>query len=572
MSNRQTFFANRDAALVLSYAMILLNTDLHNAQVKKKMREEDFIRNNRNIIGGNDLPREFLSELYHSIRDNEIRMVPEQAAGATVMTRSHWIGLVHKARETAPFIVPDCGSHFDYDMFAIISGPSIAAISVVFDNAEQEDVLRSCIDGFLSIAKLSASYNFGEVLNDLVASLCKFTTLTHQSFVEEFILDFGDDIKAKMATVALFTIANCYGDHIHSGWRNIADCILSLEKLGLLPARLASDAADDLDSSPVLDQATPADTSSPASQVPAMTPARKSSGLMGRFSLLLSLDTEEPAAQPTEQLAARRRTLHTIQDCHIDSIFAESKFLQAESLAQLVHALVLAGGRASKGNNYLEDEDTAVFCLELLIAITLNNRDRIMLLWQNVYEHTANVVQSIVMPCALVEKAVFGSFSESRVGHIDRSVRSLDLVAGSIACLVRWFQKTQGSCRRGGGRYKDVPGYTRNVDEAYTGAQKVCSDSREEIRNHAIVSLQRCLNGIRWGGANLGVTWRDLRIRMSDRMNQKLATNGLGEALGGRGKLSCSLNQPVPCQDQHLSSVSPIDLLRKHNRQSLVYF
>ena len=34
-----------------------------------------------------------------------------------------------------------------------------------------------------------------------------------------------------------------------------------------------------------------------------------------------------------------------------------------------------------------EDEDTSVFCLELLVAITLNNRDRIELLWQGVYEH-----------------------------------------------------------------------------------------------------------------------------------------------------------------------------------------
>ena len=31
-----------------------------------------------------------------------------------------------------------------------------------------------------------------------------------------------------------------------------------------------------------------------------------------------------------------------------------------------------------------------------------------MLLWQGVYEHIAGIVQSTVMPCALVEKAVFG--------------------------------------------------------------------------------------------------------------------------------------------------------------------
>ncbi|KAL6974246.1 hypothetical protein U1Q18_028426 [Sarracenia purpurea var. burkii] len=48
--------ANKDAALLLSYSLIMLNTDQHNVQVKKKMTEEDFIRNNRHINGGNDLP------------------------------------------------------------------------------------------------------------------------------------------------------------------------------------------------------------------------------------------------------------------------------------------------------------------------------------------------------------------------------------------------------------------------------------------------------------------------------------------------------------------------------------
>ncbi|KAH6830387.1 sec7 domain-containing protein [Perilla frutescens var. hirtella] len=596
--------ANKDAALLLSYSLILLNTDQHNAQVKKKMSEEDFIRNNRKINGGNDLPRDFLSELYHSICENEIRMVPDQGGPSSVLTRSHWIGLTHRAKQASPYIVSDSGPHVDYDMFAILSGPAIAAISVVLDHADDEDVLQSCIDGFLAIAKLSASYNLGEVLDDLVVSLCKFTTLLSPSFNEKSILYFADDIKAKMATVAVFTIANRYSDNIRSGWRNILDCILSLHKIGLLPARLASDATDELETSPENGQVKASATYSPATQVPATIP-RKSSGLMGRFSLLLSLDAEEPAPQPSEeQLAARQRTLQTIQNCHIDSIFAESKFLQAESLSQLVRALVMAAGRPLKGNSSSEDEDTAVFCLELLIAITLNNRDRIMLLWQNVYDHIANVVQSTVMPCTLVEKAVFGllricqrllpykenltdellkslqlvlkldarvadayceqitqevmhlvkanamqirshmgwrtiislvsitarhpeaseagfetlsyimsegahlspanyilcvnaarQFAESRVGNVDRSVRSLDLMSGSIVCLVTWFYQTKEAAGE-----ETAVKMAQDILEMWMrlvqGLRKVCVDQREEVRNHAILLLQRCLTGV----------------------------------------------------------------------------
>uniref|UniRef100_A0A1D1XJ55 Pattern formation protein EMB30 n=1 Tax=Anthurium amnicola TaxID=1678845 RepID=A0A1D1XJ55_9ARAE len=401
--------ANKDAALVLSYSLIILNTDQHNVQVKKKMTEEDFIRNNRHINDGNDLPREFLSELYHSICKNEIRTTPDYGAGFPEMTPSRWIDLMRKSKKTSEYIVYDSQPFLDRDMFAIMSGPTIAAISVVFDYVEQEEIFHTCIDGFIAVAKISACHHLEDVLDDLVVSLCKFTTLLNASSVEEPVTAFGDDVKARMATETVFNIANRYGDCIRSGWRNIVDCILRLHKLGLLPARVASDAADDSEHTPDSAHGKPPLSSQCASHMPLMGTPRRSSGLMGRFSQLLSLDTEEPRSQPTEQqLAAHQRTLQTIQKCRIDNIFTESKFLQADSLLQLAKALIWAAGRPHKINSSPDDEDTAVFCLELLIAITLNNRDRIALLWQGVYEHIANIVQSTVMPCALVEKAIFG--------------------------------------------------------------------------------------------------------------------------------------------------------------------
>ncbi|OIT05610.1 PREDICTED: ARF guanine-nucleotide exchange factor GNOM-like [Nicotiana attenuata] len=401
--------ANKDAAMVLSYSVIMLNTDQHNVQVKKKMTEEDFIRNNRNINGGNDLPREYLSELYHSICNNEIRTTPEQGAGFAEMNPSRWIDLMHKSKKTSPYIVCDSRAYLDHDMFVTMSGPTIAAISVVFDHAEHEDVYQTCIDGFLAVAKISACHHLEDVLDDLVVSLCKFTTLLNPSLVEEPVLAFGDDAKARMATVTVFTIANKYGNFIRTGWRNILDCVLRLHKLGLLPARVASDAADESEAPSDTGHGKPLPNSLSSTHMQSIGTPRRSSGLMGRFSQLLSLDTEEPRSQPTEQqLAAHHSTLQTIQKCHIDNIFTESKFLLADSLLQLARALIWVAGRPQKGSSSPEDEDTAVFCLELLIAITLNNRDRIRLLWQGVYEHIANIVHSTVMPCALIEKAVFG--------------------------------------------------------------------------------------------------------------------------------------------------------------------
>ncbi|KAG4153563.1 hypothetical protein ERO13_D04G190850v2 [Gossypium hirsutum] len=527
--------ANKDAALLLSYSLIMLNTDQHNVQVKKKMTEEDFIRNNRHINGGNDLPRDFLSELYRSICKNEIRTTPEQGFGYPEMTPS----------------------------------PTIAAISVVFDHAEHEDVYQTCIDGFLAVAKISACHHLEDVLDDLVVSLCKFTTLLNPSSVEE-----------PDGNCTVFTIANRYGDYIRTGWRNILDCILRLHKLGLLPARVASDAADESELSADPGHGKPITNSLSSAHLQSIGTPRRSSGLMGRFSQLLSLDTEEPRSQPTEQqLAAHQRTLQTIQKCHIDSIFTEVSFCKLNLCCTSTGPNL--GCRApQKGSSSPEDEDTAVFCLELLIAITLNNRDRIVLLWQGVYEHIANIkavfgllricqrllpykenladellrslqlvlkldarvadayceqitqeVSRLVKANATHIRSQMGwrtitsllsitarhpeaseaglmrfyllclmgltcssqlcslhrcceAVCESRVGQAERSARALDLMSGSVDCLARG----------------DAGKMSQDIGDLWLrlvqGLRKVCLDQREEVRNHALLSLQKCLTGV----------------------------------------------------------------------------
>ncbi|KAF8412898.1 hypothetical protein HHK36_000870 [Tetracentron sinense] len=586
--------ANKDAALLLSYSVILLNTDQHNVRVKKKMTEEDFIRNNRHINGGKDLPREFLLELYHSICKNEIRMTPKQGAGFSEVTLNHWIYLFYKSKDAAPYITCNSRPFLDRDMFAILSGPTLAALSVVYDDTEQEDVCQMCVDGFLAVAKISASYHFVDVLDDLVVSLCKFTTLLSTYHTEEFTLAFANDSKAMMATETVFSIANTFGDYIRAGWRSILDCILSLHKLGLVPALVASNSTIDTDLSSDPMPGISVTSSQSVSHVPVRsTPPRRSSGLMGRFSQLLSLDTEEQSIEPTEEeIAAHQRTHETIQKCCVSSLFTESKFLQSDSLLQFVQALILVSDPPHKGKySSPDDVDTSVFCLELLITITLYNRDRIVLIWPCVYEHIAGTVKSTSTPCILVEKAVFGllhicqrllpykenladellrslqlilkldariadaycehitqevadlvkanavcirsqmgwrtiisllsitarhpeasevgfealafitsdgahllptnytlcmdalqQFAESRVGPTERSMHSLDLMAGSLTCFTRWGLSPQE--------------LGENWLKLVQGLRKVCLDQREEIRNHAVLSLRRCTTGL----------------------------------------------------------------------------
>uniref|UniRef100_A0AAQ4PIX1 SEC7 domain-containing protein n=1 Tax=Gasterosteus aculeatus aculeatus TaxID=481459 RepID=A0AAQ4PIX1_GASAC len=69
-------FQSTDTCYVLSFAIIMLNTSLHNPNVRDKPPVERFISMNRGINEGGDLPEELLRNLYDSIK-NEPFKIPE---------------------------------------------------------------------------------------------------------------------------------------------------------------------------------------------------------------------------------------------------------------------------------------------------------------------------------------------------------------------------------------------------------------------------------------------------------------------------------------------------------------
>ncbi|KTG36660.1 hypothetical protein cypCar_00000907 [Cyprinus carpio] len=69
-------FQSTDTCYVLSFAIIMLNTSLHNPNVRDKPAVERFISMNRGINDGGDLPEELLRNLYESIKSEPFK-IPE---------------------------------------------------------------------------------------------------------------------------------------------------------------------------------------------------------------------------------------------------------------------------------------------------------------------------------------------------------------------------------------------------------------------------------------------------------------------------------------------------------------
>lgn len=68
-------FTCADTAMIIAYSIIMLNTDLHNPQVKKnKMSRDQFVKNNRGIDNGKDLPRKLLESIYDDIAQHPMHV------------------------------------------------------------------------------------------------------------------------------------------------------------------------------------------------------------------------------------------------------------------------------------------------------------------------------------------------------------------------------------------------------------------------------------------------------------------------------------------------------------------
>ncbi|XP_060523135.1 cytohesin-1 isoform X1 [Cylas formicarius] len=115
-------FTNSDTCYVLSFAIIMLNTSLHNPSVKEKPTIDQFINMNRGINQGQDLPRELLVSLYESIKAEPFK-IPEDDGNDLMHTffnpdKEGWLwkqGGRYKSWKRRWFILNDnCLYYFEY--------------------------------------------------------------------------------------------------------------------------------------------------------------------------------------------------------------------------------------------------------------------------------------------------------------------------------------------------------------------------------------------------------------------------------------------------------------------------
>ncbi|KAJ7197212.1 hypothetical protein GGX14DRAFT_471834 [Mycena pura] len=427
---------SEDAVYVLTYSIIMLNTDLHNPQVRKRMTIEDYQRNLRGVNNGSDFSPEFLQNIYDSIRKAEIVM-PEEHSGQLGFEYA-WKALSSRSRDAGNLMISN-SSLFDVDMFKSVWKPVISAIAYAFISFDDDHIIQRSIAGFRQCATLAGHFQLPDVFDFVVVSLSQATSLLTEFIsgqvpnfpvvdvegqsvtVSNLSIKFGTNFKGQLAAVVLFNIVNGNGNALREGWTQIFEMFQNLFLHSLLPMRMLQ-MEDFLGGVSMI----PLSGGKPPRVAP-----RSDGGLLSALSsyLMTPYGGSSDALVPDATDADVENTLCAIDcitSCRLDELYSQIMQLDGDALVAAVRALeALAHDRtvarlrqgSDEDSNYALDDSpyslpydpASVFLLETMVSIACQTPQHIEDIWPTVFEHLSALLSSSTQySFLLVERAVVG--------------------------------------------------------------------------------------------------------------------------------------------------------------------
>lgn len=241
----------------------MLNTDAHSPQIKKnRMTKAEFLKNNRGINNGQDLPDELLEGIYDEIVSNEIKMKDEvdtgaganqhatglagalsyvgrdlqreayvaQSEGMATKTEAMFRTMVKSQRRGTQKAAGDVffsASHVEHvrPMFEVVWMPLLAGISSPMQESDDSQVVERSLDGFRQAIKIVCLFDLELERNAFVSTLHKYTLLNDFSAMRPKNVD---------AIRCLLEVAAINGNYLKSSWREIIVCVSQLERFQLI--------------------------------------------------------------------------------------------------------------------------------------------------------------------------------------------------------------------------------------------------------------------------------------------------------------------------------------------------
>ncbi|XP_015902812.3 brefeldin A-inhibited guanine nucleotide-exchange protein 2 [Ziziphus jujuba] len=402
-------FTSADTAYVLAYSVIMLNTDAHNAMVKNKMSADDFIRNNRGIDDGKDLPEEYMRSLYERISRNEIKMKDDDLAPQQIqaMNSNRILGLdsilnivirkrgEDKYMETSDDLIRHMQEQFKEKarksesvyyaatdvvilrfMIEVCWAPMLAAFSVPLDQTDDEVIIALCLEGIRYAIHVTAVMSMKTHRDAFVTSLGKFTSLHSPADIKQKNID---------AIKAIVTIADEDGNYLQEAWEHILTCVSRFEHLHLLGEGAPPDATffafpqNESEKSkqpkstilPVLKKKGPGRIQYTAAAV--MRGSYDSAGIGSNASGMVT-------SEQMNNLVSNLNMLEQVGSSEMNRIFTRSQKLNSEAIIDFVKALCKVSMEELRSAS-----DPRVFSLTKIVEIAHYNMNRIRLVWSSIW-------------------------------------------------------------------------------------------------------------------------------------------------------------------------------------------
>ncbi|KAJ0053834.1 hypothetical protein Pint_00264 [Pistacia integerrima] len=354
-------FISADTAYVLAYSVILLNTDAHNPMVKNKMSADDFIRNNRGIDDGKDLPEEYLRSLFDRISRNEIKMKEDGLAvqqkqsmnSNKILGLDSILNIVIRKRgeerhmETSDDLIRHMQEQFKEKarksesvfyaatdvvilrfMIEVCWAPMLAAFSVPLDQSDDEVILALCLEGFRYAIHVTAVMSMKTHRDAFVTSLAKFTSLHSPADIKQKNIDAikNESEKSKQAKSTILPV---------------------LKKKGPGRIQFAASAV--------------------------MRGAYDSAGIGGNASGVVT-------SEQMNNIVTNLNMLEQVGSSEMNRIFTRSQKLNSEAIIDFVKALCKVSMEELRSAS-----DPRVFSLTKIVEIAHYNMNRIRLVWSSIW-------------------------------------------------------------------------------------------------------------------------------------------------------------------------------------------
>ena len=389
MNDIDGVFANADTAYVLAYSLIMLNTDAHSSQIKKKMTQQEFVNMNRGINDGGDLPQSFLEQLYVGITTREMKIKeeipglnPKEAVASArpnksklfqhesaAMVKESQDLMKLKAKRKSTYFTSRTNEHVR-PMFESTWCALLAACSAIMDDALSEStpaMVGVSLRGFANAVHIASEFGMSTERDAFVTMLAKYTYLESTRVMTWRNIE---------SFKTLVQISLTDGNGLGQSWAQVLKCLSEFQRLHMIGTGAKTDAA--LFFPEQAAAATPTRPIAPPITSKIAASSTRQSVIIQPTRPRMSIATREAA-----DLQARENSVSMVDQVDvvaIDRIFSSSAQLGPEAIVHFVTTLC-----AVSREELSSPTDPQVYSLQKLVEIAYYNMSRVRLVWAKIW-------------------------------------------------------------------------------------------------------------------------------------------------------------------------------------------